>query len=362
MPDRPERPYYVQWRIDGVRKSKAFPSKETQFEFAKSLAGDVKRGGVEAFRLNEAEAREYRALRAQIGPDVSLEVVLAVWERSKRIEKTSSLLIRDGVAAFLTAKKAEGMEENTSRHYRTVMNRFMLCFGERRAGILTREEIAEWAAGLKMADYSRHTHIKRIRSLFEWLRVQRHIVASPCDGIKPNKIVQEEVEILTVEQCAELFKQNAEHRELCGRLALEAFCGLRFSSAAQVVACDIGFADRGITLPAAKIKTRRRQFIDGLPANLWAWLEWSRPAEWSFTPRQYLKEKSDAFIRAKIPHPHNCLRHSFGTYHMAMNKDASKTAAILCHTSPKMLYQHYKGVATEAQGAAYFQILPVYNT
>jgi hypothetical protein len=38
------------------------------------------------------------------------------------------------------------------------------------------------------------------------------------------------------------------------------------------VEADVNFADKGITLPAAKLKIRKRHYIDGLPENLWPWL------------------------------------------------------------------------------------------
>lgn len=55
---------------------------------------------------------------------------------------------------------------------------------------------------------------------------------------------------------------------------------------------------------------------------------------------------------------HNVLRHSFATYHLAACKDAAKTAVLLTHRNPSMLYQFYKGRASEAEGKAYFEIGP----
>eukprot|EP01035_Chromulina_nebulosa_P068835 gene68835-94334_t len=37
FPKRPEQPYGVQWRLDGKRKTKTFPTREAQINFAKSL-------------------------------------------------------------------------------------------------------------------------------------------------------------------------------------------------------------------------------------------------------------------------------------------------------------------------------------
>ena len=55
---------------------------------------------------------------------------------------------------------------------------------------------------------------------------------------------------------------------------------------------------------------------------------------------------------AGVTHPGNVLRRSFCSYHVAANKDAARTAVILCHANPSMLYQHYKGRATENDASA----------
>ena len=353
----PNRPFAVQWRSDGRRKTKNFLTETAQIDFAKAIVADAKNMGVAAYRLDPAEAMAWRAFRAQLGEAVTLDVVLACWHRHGKVRP--AFTVRQAANDYLAAKEAEGVSPAALAAYGTVFNRLCAKLGNHDVGAVSCDEVAGWVAGLGMADYSRQTHAKRLRGLFSWLKRSRVISENPCDGLKPVRIVSDEVAVLTVEQTRSLFANNeGEPPELLGRLALEAFAGLRFESARQVTAGDVLFAERGIALPAAKIKTRRRQFIDGLPDNLWHWLEWSRPAEWIMTPRQYLEAKSKAFVRARVPHPRNCLRHSFATYHVAANRDVARTAVILCHSSPKMLWQHYKGRGTEADGAAFFLIYP----
>lgn len=352
----------VMWRVDGARRVKFFETEKDQIGFAKDLQGGVESHGLQALRLDTDEANEWRTFRAQIGTDIPLDDVVACWLAHGK--KRATLTVREGVAQYLAAKEAEGVAKATMKHYKPVFTRLETKLGNTAAGDVTREDLAAWVAGLKMAPESVRTCQKRIRSLFLWLKINRKISENPCEGLRPVKIVAEEVEIMPVADVLTLFEknepteQNGLTRELCGRLALEFFCGLRFSSAAQVVDADIQFTDRGIALPARKIKTRRREFIDGLPENLWQWLTWAKPAEWSMTTRQYALAKTNAFVRAGVAHPHNCARHSFASYHVAANKDASKTSLILCHQSPKMLWSNYKGKATAADGVAYFEIVP----
>jgi hypothetical protein len=71
-----------------------------------------------------------------------------------------------------------------------------------------------------------------------------------------------------------------------------------------------------------------------------------------------MRHKSNARIRAGLPEMRNALRHSFCSYHIAAHKDPSRTSVILCHSSPRMLWRHYRGNATAEDGAAWFQIMP----
>jgi len=356
---RPERPHAVQWRVDGKAKTKTFKTKEAQETFARSLLGRVKEIGVDAYRLDESEARTWRAFRADLGEGVSLAEVLRVWR--KHGTAANAALVTDAVADYQKARKAEGLNKLTLSHLKVIFERFAEKFGKREVRSIERGDMAEWLDGLGLARGTVYHHFASMRAFFKWAKLGKLTGDNPCDGIKPPRRVDVDVETLTVAQGIALFAKAASEnadRELYGRLALEAFAGLRFSSAARIAGADISQDAKGLTLPADKIKTRRRQYIDGLPDNLWAWIAWARPADWTMTERQYLEAKSKAFTRADIPHPRNCLRHSFATYHVAAHKDVSRTATLLCHSSPKTLWRHYKGRATEADGVSWFRILP----
>ena len=61
--------------------------------------------------------------------------------------------------------------------------------------------------------------------------------------------------------------------------------------------------------------------------------------------------------KPKCP-PKNCFRHSFVTYHVALYRDAGKTALLVSHRNQQILFQHYLGIATKEQAERYFQIVP----
>ncbi len=218
-------------------------------------------------------------------------------------------------------------------------------------------EIEEWIdeLGFEAAE-TFNTYRKVIHAIFEFAK--RECPSNPADLIE-SRDDKGEIELLTVDETAELLKYALKNiRDVVPRLALECFAGLRFSSAFRIARQDINFADRGILLPAHKIKTGRRHYIDKLPANLWAWLKTETPATWAMTSRNYRRLKSECFEKSGVRHPANCLRHGFCSYHVAAFKDPGLTATILCHRNQGMLWSHYNGRAKHADGVAYFKLVP----
>jgi integrase len=359
FPDRPAT-HGVQWRIDGKRKTKVFPTRERQIAFAKELAGEAKTHGLANLRLDEDETRDWRAFRATIGDDADLQSVAACWLKHRAAHTREPLGLNEAIETYCAAKKAEGVSPAAVSHYGPIFDRLKLSLGNPQVASVTAEQIAAFMADQEGSPQTLRTRFARVRALFNWLADTNRIDGSPFRGMKPPKVQHKEVEILTLEQTKKLFFDNyaedPERRETLGRLALEAFAGLRNDTAAQIVANEIQ-AD-GLRIPAAKIKTAQPQFLDGLPENLFVWLKWSQPDSWTMTPRQYATAKAAAFIQAKVPHPHNCLRHGFASYHVAAVKDPSKTSVIMCHTSAKLLWDVYRGIASEADGKALFKIMP----
>ncbi|MDA7916783.1 hypothetical protein N9B49_01030 [bacterium] len=359
IPQRPARPYGVQWRVDGKRKTKTFATRERQLEFARSLAGAARRDGLAALRLDEHEVREWRSFRAQIGEEANLETVAACWLKHSEIMKAGPMTVSEAIEAYTEAKRAEGVSPATISHYGPIFGRLEDEIGSKDVNAVISGDIAHFMASQKGSDQTNRTRFARVRALFNWLVQSKKVIDSPFLGMKPPRVTGKEVQILTVEQTRRLFMASArdgQHREALGRLALEAFAGLRHDTAAQIIADEI--KDDGLRIPKAKIKTRKNQFLDGLPANLHAWLTWSRPTEWTMTRRQYAEAKSRAFIRADVPHPHNCLRHGFASYHVAAFKNPGATSVIMCHKSQKLLMDVYRGIAEEGDGKALFKIMP----
>lgn len=351
----------AQWREDGKRKSLSFDDEKSRQTWFDDFIEQREANGVNFMATFDArEWARWLEFKREVGPDADLMQIAVDWKRRKLDSKVP---FPEASKRYLAAREAEGMGNGSFLHAKGDLKRMDEFFGKETLAEVTPDRVRELIAWLtKIKKFSTHTvrgHRKRLCALFNWAKREKLVVDNPCESVAAPVWVEEEVSILSIKDVGEVFKTAWKQRKSCvAKLALEAFAGLRFSSAAQVVKEDVNFAEKGVTLPAAKIKTRRRHYIEGLPDNLWVWLTAAPSEAWTITPRQYMQAKSDVFRLAGVKNPGNVLRHSFCSYHVSLHADAARTAVILCHASPRTLYQHYRGKATAADAKNYFGIVP----
>jgi len=358
-----------------VRKIKTlfFPTQEARDAKAGELR-DLRRSRMMVVSASRAELDEYRAFKKEIGATPVGDVV-AAWKSFRVIhgltpcETTIEKAVEDYLAAASKQVTDGKLGTDTFSQKRHKLNLFVEQFGHLKLDQVNSAQIEEWIDDFDevRSDQTFDNYLKHIRHFFNLHVAKKEIRENPCISVRRRCDGIGDVEILTVPQTAQLFHTALTYRDAngdatflpaIGRLAFEAFVGLRFSSGCRLEKKDINFEDRGVLLPKKKLKTKRRHYIDGLPENVWTWLKITPEDCWHLVARQYMELKSQLFVKAGIPHPHNCLRHSFATYHVAAYKDGGKTAYLLCHRNQDQLYEHYKGNATEAKGKEYFTITP----
>jgi site-specific recombinase XerD len=355
-------PFYARWRDQGRRATKAFESEKKRDEFATAwLKARSERIKSSVTVVDREMWAEFTKLTDGVDP----LAVARYWA-----DGHAPTLLGDAVARFLAAQAGRKLSRDTESHRDLHLARCVAALGS--SAVVTTikpDTIRAWLDGLKVdgrqaSPDSRRHHRANVRKLWRWLCGEGLAKTNPVDAVPIPEDDSDDITLLTLAQAKKLFEVNAGHISI-GRLALEAFGGLRTSSAARLKAEDIKREEKGIVLPGPKHKSGRRHYIDGLPANLWAWIDHAPEACWQVHPRAYTDHKRRMMLAAGMKgdgvddeETRNALRHSFASYHVAAYKDAGKTAVLLTHRTPTLLYQFYKGRATEADGLAYFGIVP----
>lgn len=382
LPPRPGRPnpFGVQWaervwdprkeKEVRKRKSEFFPTEELRDRRAAKLRDDKRAGLLRT--LNRREIDEWQAFRTATA-GTPWQTVVAGWHAyqvSKGLTASVST-VADHAKEYLAEMAKRVLEKTLSNnwhgHQRSKLKLFCARFGTLALNAVPTAEITRWLGSLDLRTPGTYNNYRKIIAAFYASALEARLVAeNPVDRVAVKVDVIEEAGILTVPQIAHLMHiartytdGDGRHRfAVCvRRLALENFAGVRFGSACRLTKEDVNIEDEGIRHPSRSIKTRKRHYIEGYPAVLWAWLRIAEDDS-LLTDRFYLRLKSQLFEVAGVPHPHNCLRHSFATYHLAKRTNPGLTAYLLCHRNQQKLWNTYKGNATKAEGVRWETITP----
>lgn len=363
-------PFLARWRLPGGKKDgQAFESEKERRAFAEAWIAKRREFGRAAIHVSPREAEALEEFRRLTG-GADLLTVAREWLRWRGVAD-GAITLADAVEKYREAIGGQGASPDSIAQRDLQLSRLVAAFPPKtRLAEVDAEALNRWLAELQTPrggpaePRTKRAHRGTAARLLDYAVGAGWLMRSPMAAVPVPVPRAEDVAILTVQQTRDLFTA-AKGTRCVGRLALEAFGGLRFSSAQRIAREDLARESKGITFPGAKHKTGRRHYAEGWPENLWAWIE-SAPAEcWRLSPRLYALDKRAVFEAAGLKGEdrddealRNCLRHSFATYHLAGYKNAATTAYLLTHAKPTMLYQHYAGRATQAEGLAYFGIVP----
>jgi len=158
------------------------------------------------------------------------DVALAVW-----------------VDTFMTF--ARSLAPTTQQTYQRDLNRYVLPrFGAVRLGRLSPEEIETWlndelAAGL--APSSVHRHYRTLRRVLQTAVAKDRLLTNPCDRVRPPKVPQTEMTVLTWDQAMAFAEAHSERYRTLIYLAVDA--GMRWSEL-------VGLRRRSIDAARRKIR------------------------------------------------------------------------------------------------------------
>ena len=365
------RPFGVIWREDGKERAKFFALAEQREEYARKLADEresviTQRAAFDGFTVESW--REYQAAKEMAG-EADLRRVVREWlAGSPKIK--DSLSVDDAVVKYLTLRYSAGIdrESDTGRHLELhLRRRFLTAAKGLKLDEITPDFVREWMAsivskktGERLGNLARRQHRKDLNAFFVKAMMEGWCTKNPCDAVETPKIKTEDVKILTVAQAKQLLETNKGF-PIAPKLALEMFGGLRTSSVERIKKEHIDFEAKGIRFPGDLHKTGKTKYRQGQPEALWHWLAFATEKTWTeITISNYAHEKVKAVRRAfgqDFTLPHNVLRHSFASYHLAAFKSLQNTGYLMQHTSGHTT-SIYEGVAREADALAYFGILP----
>jgi integrase len=124
---------------------------------------------------------------------------------------------------------------------------------------------------------------------------------------------------------------------------------------------DINLERAKVTISDEAAKKGKRR-VNDIPDNAVEWLKLCKPDSikdgTKVAPKDCHQRLKRLRNKAKITYPQNAMRHSFASYHLALNQNSTKTAILLGHPNPALLYSNYNELVTPEMAKLFFDIVP----
>ena len=270
---------------------------------------------------------------------------------------TRTCSVSELVTEFNLAKRQDGASERYLHDLKNRLATFSEDFGQFKVAGIQPSQIDDWLRGLKVAPQTRNNFRTVLRTLFEYAVVRGYAPDNAVAKTAKAKVVRGAPEIFTPEQMRTVLEKAP--RDFVPFIAIGGFAGLRSAEIERLDWSEIDLAQRLIHIKAEKSKSAQRRLVT-VSDNLAAWLAPHVRESGAVVDVErsiVARRKTRKAIGFKA-WPANALRHSFASYHLAQFKNAAATAAELGHTSPAMLYKHYRELVKPAAAAQWWQVMP----
>ncbi len=269
------------------------------------------------------------------------------------------------VVDLLEAKETKGRSNRHLDDLRYRLGRFASDHPGMALGDFTTASVQSWLdrltgkAGKPLSAQSRRNFTTVVGGLFEFHRCRGAIPDNPVADVERETIRRvEDVAYWKPDEVKALLEHIAP--EAKAGLVLALFSGLRSSEVCQLLWSNVDLNQKHVAIRADIAKTASRRLVP-IPDNARAWLrslvgpQDARVFEGQ--PDRFSRLVSAACKTAQINRVKNGARHSAITYRVALTGDVARVA-LDCGNVAEIIHKHYRGLATEAEARAFFEIKP----
>lgn len=263
------------------------------------------------------------------------------------------------VQRLIEDKERKKRRERTLQDIKERLGRFAEKFGSRQLSDITQEELEEYLQNPSWGAQSVKHHATKISMLYNFAlrRKEPWVSRNLVEFISLPSVDRANPEVLTAEQASHLL-EHADTHGLLPYVAVGMFAGLRPNELERLDWSNIRLAERAIFVDAGKAKTRHRRVVN-INDTLAAWLVPHKQQRGPVVEIRNLLNRRNKLMKAAGMDnwPHDVLRHSFGSYFLAVSKDDTKVAYEMGN-SPDIVHRHYKALVTEADANKYWSLRP----
>jgi integrase len=260
---------------------------------------------------------------------------------------------------YLAGQKRLNRSQAHIYDLRQRFSRFKETFGDRPLRTVTTNEIDAWLHDLDLSAQSVNNYRSRIAALFSYGLKREYVERNPVSSVDKIKLIDEAPQIFAPEQIQNLL--DSAPADLLPCLALCSFAGLRTAEMLRMEWDAIDLPRSLVNVSASNSKTANRRLIEIAP-NLAEWLLPYAARSGKIYPysQRWYHHNVDLLRKAVglAEWPSNGLRHSFASYHLAKHRNAPLLALEMGHTTPRMIFDHYRELVAPEEADSFWNVRP----
>jgi integrase len=357
--------YTLVWYIGKKRMRRSISDKKEAIKEAHRIAAELAHGEGLLTEVSRRDLQYYRQCEIALQGvplHIAVQSYLKATNRSMHKPRPFPEIAEEFVEALASNGKSKRHVQTMKQHMSEASKTFSLPIDA-----ITAEDWDQYLRRKGWSNRTRHNHLISLKAVSNYAKRRGYLpreIATEADKVEQISFVQPNPEIFTPKEMELILK----HVEPDGIpfIAIGGFAGIRANEIERLEWKDVDLESNVIKLDRSKTKTKRRRVVPILP-NLREWLlPFKNGDNGPVVPvaqpqKKYVKQTTDrinaANPEAKFRWKPNGLRHSFVSYHLALENNPAKTAMI-CGHSPRQAEENYLELVTKREAEKWFAIMP----
>jgi integrase len=275
--------------------------------------------------------------------------------------------LKEALALYLEVKRAEhkaGMLRKLSIYDIESKTRHLLVeLGDRRLGDIDQTMVEEFLGKLALSPRAWENVRLKSSQFFNFCVRRKWVIENPASGLA-KKIEMEDVEILSVEAAEALLRTAqaaSQAASVVPYLAVSLFAGLRPGEARQLRWDNVHFETHQIEVLKSTSKTKETRSVT-LDPLLAEWLLPFRKTNGKIVGANFTKDwkavrELAGYSQESKPWPIDVLRHTFGSYWLAIHQDRARLAEEMGN-SVDVIKRFYKRAIPRQSAEGFWKLQP----
>jgi integrase len=350
--------------VNGKRTRKSFKSQakaerylrdyDQQQEVWQEKQGILRRRiGEDAGKLSNQQLRQALEAFHSLGDNTTITEAVRFYLEHGQLKNPRT--VKDFHTDYLHFREVtKRRRPRTIQEIRFRIGRFVNDFGSRLLHSIGKIELQAWMEKQGGSGINQHHYRAQLSAFFKRAVVCGHVSEklNPARGLEVPDLEKTVPYVMPVKDVEKLLKYTANNEPaMIPYIALCLFAGIRPMECERLTWDRVNFDTKRIRIDAATSKTKQERYVD-MSDNLLSWLLRFPHSE----EKMHYSRKAFQRIRSKcdVQWKSDCMRHSFGTYHVKLYENAGKTALQMGHRNTGILFDHYLNAKFTQQDAQQF--------